>query len=227
MTFHRFLTSVLALAAAVVPVSASTVYCASACGVNDPTAFINATSALFFPNAAITFAPSGITNPSVDDSTYFDSASGVTFLSYNSSGTALDISSLSVVGTTLKAYNAGNLIDIILPAGVLAFSAHITQPSGSSSFCMESQVSAFTPNTCDNLLPVPATGSEFIAVVSSIPISNIWIGPNTGSPALQFNDFEIGQAGAISDTPEIATFLMIGIGLISLRFLPRKLRPAV
>jgi len=226
MTFHRLLTSVLALAAAVVPVSASTVYCVSACGTNDPTAFTNATTGLLFPNAPISFAFGGLVLP--DQTDYIDSSSTVNFFDYKN-GTTLDSSvGFSVPATALKA-SGGDLIQVALPAGVLAFGFDFSQSNSNASFCVEAQ-SNFDPNACAPSSFFPGTGTQFIGLVSSTPISTIWIGPITGTGTTQLNDFEIGEQGQVlppADTPEIATFLMIGIGLISLRFLPRKLRPAV
>ncbi len=167
MKFHWLLTSVLVWAAAAVPVSASTVYCVSACGTNDPTAFTNATTSLLFPNAPISFAFAGLVLP--DQTDYIDSTSTVNFFDYKN-GTTLDSSvGFTVPATALNA-SGGDLIQVALPAGVLAFGFDFSQSNASASFCVEAQGS-FDPSACAPSSFFPGTGTQFIGVVSNTPIS--------------------------------------------------------
>ena len=217
MTLHRILTSVLALAAGMVPLSASTVYC-STCGFgDDETAFTNATLSLFFPNAPITFTGTGI---NADESVYVDSVSGVEFSYFKSNGTSPDSNSLAVTGLKTLIDNAGDLIEVTLPTGVFAFAAHMTSSDPNASFCIEENT--FVKNLCNPF--TPGSGTEFVGLDSTSPLTTVWIGYNNASPAITLSDFEIGEQQAMSDTPEAATFLMLGTGLTSLGLLRRKLR---
>lgn len=223
MTYPRLLTSVLALAAAVVPASASTVYCSTFCGGNNQTAFINATTSLFFPNAPITFSSGGLVPPDLDQ--YIDSPSNVNFFDFRN-GSLDNVFGFTSVGTALRVI-AGDLIKITLPANVLAFAVDFVQSSATATFCIEAQ-STFDSNACQPDSFFPGTSAQFLGLVSTTPISNVWIGPITQAGSTQLNDFELG-IGQIQPpppaTPEVATFLMIGSGLISLGVLRRKARP--
>jgi hypothetical protein len=222
MTFQKLSISVLVLAAACVPVSASAViYCSTSdCGSDNQTAFNNATTSLFFPNAPILFATAGL---SADTTTYTDSVSGTEFIDDNSAGTSISSEGFnSPIGAGLKIFTPGETIEVTLPANVYAFSTSI-QDSSTGGICVETG-SSFSRSSCstDVFLPTANTAG-FIGVVSASPITTVWLGAPSGGQ-IQLNNFQIGEQGPSDppDTPEIATMIMIGTGLISLGVMRRR-----
>jgi hypothetical protein len=227
MTFPKLLIPVLVLAAACVPVSATTViYCniSGDCGPsNNLTAFNNATTSLFFPNAPILFTSSGL---SADTTTYTDTVSTTEFLEDNSSGTAIDSEGFfSPVVTGLKTFTPGDVIQVMLPANVYAFEVNVqVSSSNGGGVCVETTSSYTHSCSGDEVFLSSSSDTEPIGVVSSSPLTTVWLAAPSSSN-LQLDNFEIGEQAPDpppADTPEVATMFMIGTGLISLGVMRRR-----
>ncbi|MGD1096283.1 MAG: hypothetical protein ABSB35_30360 [Bryobacteraceae bacterium] len=221
MTFPRLSISVLVLAAACVPASATTViYCniSSDCPAGNLVAFDNATTSLFFPNAPILFTSAGFNS---DQTNYIDPVSGTDFLDYGSNGSTID-GFTNFTGTgPLQTFVGGDVIEVTLPANVYAFETNI-QVASAGGVCIETS-SAYT-HSCsgDNVFLSSNTDAEPVGVVSTVPITTMWFAAPSGSK-LQLDNFEIGEPMSDpADTPEVATMIMIGTGLISLGVMRRR-----
>ncbi len=200
MINKKFLAPVLALAALGLPARASLVeYCGSGCGSNDQAAFNN----VVFSNAYIyegleTFVATNLSGSIYDDPT--STLSFADFYGFN----------LSVSGGTLStASNNHEAIVITLPSTVPAVEFTVLVPSG---VCI------------DQYCPT-SEASGFVGAVNSSP-SGAWtvtISPLGGGNPVQISDFNAATAGVSnSDTPEVGTLLLIGAGLIAMRWLPRR-----
>jgi hypothetical protein len=209
MTFKRLLTSILALAVFALPASASTTI------YTDATAFANATASLFFPDPLTSFTASGLMPGNLE---YADQNTATDFFGFQSNGTTPD--TLSVNGTKLQTVTAvGDVIGIVMPANTYAFAGYISVLTGFGIECIEPTSTFNTSSNCNTTINA-FTSPVFIGVFSTTPLTTLWIGPQTGSSTLQIDNFEIGE-----ETPEVATFLMIGSGLIFVRFLRRFRTP--
>lgn len=88
-----------------------------------------------------------------------------------------------------------------------------------------------TLSTGDVITPIPTLAtpaSQWFGVISSTPITWLDVQAISGQPLM--DNFEFGAPlAAQQDTPEAATLLMIGTGLLALRFLKRSRgrRPAM
>jgi hypothetical protein len=210
--FERILVSVLALAAVAKTAwaTSTTVYCTASCGANDQTAFNNATSSVFFQG--ITFNVANMTA-----STTYSDPSGVAITDY------IDNNTLSVTG--------GNLVDTnswgfaaALPSVVYDFWFTITAPAFSTL-----NVGFTAPDGAySNSFTIDSSGVFFIGVTSTAPITGlVFHNGNTHTDTLTAFDFE-----SQTQTPEAATLLLIGTGLILMRFFKKrdkaraKLQPA-
>jgi len=216
MTSHRFLIPVLVLAAVAWPaVAATTLY-------TDPTAFNNATTALYFPNSGIP-NPISFTGSLVGGGAEYDDATTqAKFFAFRSDATTPDLFTLSgsALHTTI---GLGDLVKITLPNNTYAFAANITVGSSFGNFCVEPFSTFNTSTNCGNSVVVPSSSDvKFFGVVSNAPFQTFWIGPSTSSPALVIDNFEVGVQAAQADAPEAATLLLIGSGLIGLRLLRRR-----
>jgi len=216
MGSFRYLMAILALAAVSGPVLGSIViYTGSSAQVN----FQNATTGLFFPDPLASFTSSDLTDGNKE---YADPNTLVDFFGFN--GASAD--QLSVTATELEQTVGGGLIEISLPSNVEAFAAQITVPSSAGTFCIDPASTFNTGSNCDATVTVTSSSdTEFIGVVSTTPISTIWLGPLGGSPTLAMKDFEVGETGTAA--PDVPPFLLIGTGLIGLRFVGRFRRRRV
>jgi hypothetical protein len=200
--FERILISVLALATVAKPAwaTSTTVYCTASCGANDQTAFNNATAGVFFQG--ITFTVANMTA-----STTYSDPNGVTLTDYNNNNT------LSVTG--------GNLVDTgswgfaaALPSVVYDFWFVITAPAFST------LNAGFTApdGAYSNSFTIGSSGIFFFGVTSTAPITNlVFHNGATQTDALTGFDF-----ASQTQTPEAATLLLIGTGLILLRFFKKR-----
>jgi hypothetical protein len=220
MKFQKLSISVLVLGAACAPASATTIYCSNGCSSNNTAAFNSATTSFSFPNAPILFSNAS------GGPEYTDPVSLTEFTEYLSPGTSIDTNGFdgfSGIGN-LKTDVGGDLIEVTLPANVYAFGANLQTPSGAATVCIEP---TSTPGSANCNATVATTGSsdtEFIGVVSATPITTVWLAPGQNSTTIQLDNFEIGEQSEAppADTPEIATMLMIGTGLISLGVMRRR-----
>lgn len=203
MLARRLFVSILGLAALAVPASASMTLYTSA------TDFNNATTELFFPDPLTSFDPGALTVTGLE---YDDAGTGTDFFGFTLAG---DPAPMTVVNNNLRPTGSGR-IKIALPNDVYAFAATVTVPNGFGVFCIDIHS---TFGTCDYTFVVTSSSDhEFIGIVSSVPMQTIWLGSNGGSYTLSLENFEVGEVEA---TPEVATVLLIGSGLIFLPWLRR------
>lgn len=199
MRFQRILISVLALAAVAAPgwATGTQVY-------TDQTAFNTATSSVFFQN--ITFDAANL----AASSTYSD-PSGVIITDY--------------VGNNTLSVSGGNLVDTnswgfaaTLPSVVYDFWFTVTGPANA-----QISVSFNAPDLNYNqTLNLNGSGSFFFGVTSTAPIANLTF-HNSGVHTDTLTAFDFaGSSGGPADTPEAATLLLIGSGLIAMRFLKKR-----
>lgn len=223
----RVLTSVLVLAAAVVPASATTIYCNANCGTNTEAAFISATAGLFFGSGLEDFTPD-VTSTATSGLIDADGITGLDFLGYSNTTPI----KLTVAGGVLgpAATFTSSILGAQFPTGlVYAFAANVSSVSGAADPCVEpiSSIGDFGTGNCDHTLSVPASTEVFFGVISDTaldtPLPGVFLGQLLGN-SLAINNFEIGQQPP-AEASEVATFLMIGTGLLSLglfrRFRPR------
>ena len=232
MDSRRILISVLGFAvglgAVVIPASASAVvYCASGCGANNQTAFNNAIAAddLFFPNGLQDFS----TYSSISYSsglTDVDTVTGLDFFGYSSTTqVGVTVNSGELEQSSGETGNSTSL-GIDFPTGVVyAFEMMITDASNAGSPCVEPNVtpSTFTSGNCNTTVNIPSSGAEFVGVICSTPLTDVFVGSFAGGlPALEIENFELGEQMGDADTPEVATLLLIGTGLGALGLVRRR-----
>jgi hypothetical protein len=199
----RFLVPVLALAALGLPARASIVeYCSGAgCGGNIQSAFDNAvTVAGYAYDGLETF------NVSADlaGSYYTDATSGIIFQD-------LQGHALTDTGGVLTA-PGGDTIVITIPNTILAISMTITVGAGlCDNYCSEGETAGFLGFINNDSPTAPWT----------VSISTLGFQDN-----VQINDFNAATGGASqADAPEVGTLLLIGAGLISMRWMKRLPKP--
>jgi len=196
----RFLVPVLALAACGVPAGASIVeYCSgSNCGATTQSAFNNVvTLAGYSYDGLETFNVSG----DLVGSIYTDSTTGIIFQDFQGHA-------LTDTGGILTA-PGGDTIEIIIPNTILAISMTITVGAGlCDNYCAEGETAGFL-GFINNDSPT----SPWIVSISTLG----------NQSTVQVNNF---NAAGGADTPEVGTLLLIGAGLISMRWMKRlpKLR---
>jgi hypothetical protein len=200
--FERILISVLALAT-VGPrawATSTTVYCTASCGANDQTAFNNATSSVFFQG--ITF-----TGANLSGSGYSD-PSGVTIADWQGSNTNLSVSSSNLVDTNGWGFAAA------LPNVVYDFWFTFSGGNGSTITLSFNAPDGYHSQS------VTVSGTMFFGVTSSAPITNVNLQDDNGHRTTTLTAFDIN--GSAAPTPEAATLLLIGTGLILMRFFKKR-----
>ena len=223
MISRRFLTSVLALAGIGAPGWATTTYYCDDCGVsNNQTAFNNATSTLFFGSGfANLMAANGAYASGITDG---NGILGLNFFGYNTSGTQAGVTVFNnAVEQTATGQNTS--LQVQLPTNlVYAFAMHVSVVSSTGSPCVEavSGVGSFNNANCNSQPSITSNAdTEFVGVVSDSPLPSVFLGfpmPASG-PQLKILDFELGEQ---AQTPETATMVLIGTGLVFMRFLRRR-----
>jgi hypothetical protein len=201
----RFLVPVLALAALGLPAGASIVeYCSgTGCGSQTSAAFMNDLSTDSYTLQGLTtFAASGISG-----SIYTDSATGIVFTDFL--GMSLSVSSGTL--STPVTNSTPNYIVMTIPATIVAIEFVVNVPNG----------------VCLNVICPTNETNGFVGFLNSTPGAQ-WtaqIGAFFGGQSVSINNFNAATAGASqSDTPEIGTLLLIGTGLISMRWMKRAPR---
>jgi hypothetical protein len=225
MRIRIFAISMLGMAGLVVPAHASLTFFN---GTLPATSQISSYNALADPliyqmQGMFTFLSADVSgSPAV----YNDPNTGAEFFGFKLSGsnsgaaTSLAVSSAALVQATA---GQGGIIEVTnLPAETFAFAADITTTTASGGFCIEVNHSSYnTSSNCDDVFAVSSpSNTQFIGVVSTVPITSIWFGPDSpSSVATEVVKFEIG------DVPEVSTFALIGSGLIFLGALRRRKKP--
>jgi len=203
---YRILISILGLAILAAPVWAT-----STIIYTDQTAFNNATSSVFFQN--ITFDASNLSS-----STGYTDPSGVNFTdSFTGDGSRLSVSGGNLVDTNSWGFAAA------LPNVVYDYWFTVTGSAG------EALNVAFTaPDGYQHNTYSLGSGTFFFGVTSSAPITGLSFTNSSGHQALTITGFgfagtsDSGGGGDPGDAPEGATLLLIGSGLIAMRFLRKR-----
>lgn len=201
-TALRILVSLLVLACGSIPVSAALVTYTTL------SSFDAATTGQTFDN--ITF-PSGS-----DGTSYTDPTSQVVFSSENGL-TGITAPSGWPADSALENVNSGatNVLTITLPSLVTSVSLYLG-PQNFSNFNID--ISNTGGNTYDNGALEQSGNSTpvFFGVTSDTPFSSFTITTYNSVDHLVIDGVEVGTSDA--QTPEVATLLMIGSGLLMLRF---------
>lgn len=217
------LISIVALAGLAAPAHATVTfsYCDSGCTDNTGTKSYTdwrsapgATGLAF--SSPITFVSGGLSS-----GVYTDAGTGTVITGYN--GSNID-TQVAVFGTALaQGANGSNTgFEIKLPANTYAFAAIIG--ACGSSVCNNPIFALYAVGQGNHTsfgtnygLTVPTGGpAQFFGIVSDVPLDYLFISSAGSFPKIGIDSFEVGQ------TPELSTFLLIGSGLVAMRFLRRR-----
>jgi hypothetical protein len=204
----RFLVPVLALAAFGLPAMASSVpYCDTYCGGNDTAAFSNALALdgyTYVSGTDLTFT-GGLSDGGLQ---YLDGSTGVLF----AASSAFTITSLTLETAANKA------ITITVPAAFGAIQLMLSQ-TGAPGFA-----TTYTDSFMDDVL---LTSSPWVLDYLNTTPGSSWtitLTPGTSGEQIivdAFNPAGIQSQGGGSSTPEVGTLLLIGTGLIAMRWMKR------
>jgi len=226
MISKRFLVPVLALMGWGLPVGASVVsYCdGNGCGADTMTQFAtDLTSDSYSLQGLTTFS-----NADLAGSIYTDTTTLIVFTDLHGSD------QFTVSGGTLETKSEGNdSVGITLPSAYVALELSLSVESGFGYLCLYSGC-----NTYVNLSTTPI----LVGFIGDSSLLSLQLAPTYSGGGLVIDSFNAaitgdtggGGDGGGSPTPEVATFLLIGFGLIAMRwmhrlprrFLPRRLQPA-
>ena len=207
----------VALAALARPASATITYtsCSSGCGSSSGTYAVwqsaSGSAGLTFSMSPATFAGGNLVSGIYSDPT------GTVLTGYN--GASIDTLT-SVSGTSLvqSVGGGGSGIEISLPANTYAFAMSITTVAGFGSPVVE--IGDHILNNANYGIIIPSGGSvQFFAIISSTPLTQLFVGQSTSGGRLQINDFELGGA---TSTPEPTSATLIGGGLVLVGVLRRR-----
>jgi hypothetical protein len=202
----RFLAPVLALVAFGMTASASiATYCAgTGCGANNAAQFTSDLATDDYTlQGMMTFSAS---NGTLSGSTYTDTTTGIVFSDFQGHNLAFSGTSLTTpIGQT------NDVIRITLPATYLAIQFNINIPAG---LCLDAACPANQTTGFVGFLNTDVTGAWFVD-----------IGPLSATQFTDILNFNPATAGVNNtDTPEIGTLLLIGTGLIVMRWMKRRPR---
>ena len=209
----------VALAALARPVSATISYtsCSSGCSSSTGTyavwQTVSGSAGLTFSMSPATFAAGNLVSGVYTDPT------GTVLTDYN--GANID-TLMSVSGASLLQGlgGTGTGIEIVLPANTYAFAMEITTPVGSGFTNPWVAVGDHNVGGTNYNIVIPSGGNVlFFGIVSSTPLTELFVGPLSNGSRLQINDFELGQA---TPTPEASSAVLIGGGLVLVGVLRRR-----
>ncbi len=208
----------LALALLAQPVSASTTYtsCSSGCSSSSGTYPVWQTAS---GSAGLTFSmfPATFAGGNLGSGAYSD-PTGTVLTGYNGASTIDTLMSVSGSSLLQSVSSGGSGIEIDLPANTYAFAMSITTMSGFGSPVVE--IGDHNLNNANYGIVIPTGGSvQFFAIISSTPLTQLFVGQSGAGGRLQINDFEIGES---SPTPEASSAALIGGGLVLLGVLRRR-----
>lgn len=215
MSSLRAFAAPLALAVLLVaPAEATTSYYQ---GASAEAAFNSAVGGLTLLDPALTFSSTDLGSGGLFNA----SGTGIDFLGYNdlnASGINFTVSSGQLTAT-----EGDQRVHVTFPVSpqIYAFAFHITFVSGSASYgnwCM-----GLTLGSCDyNVINSNASDVQFFGIVSDTPItSTLYIQAATQTPKIVFTNFE---AFTGAEAPEPHTMLLVGLGLILVPLLRRRLQ---
>lgn len=210
----RTLAPLLAIAILlVVPAEATTTYYTGASG---ETLFNTAVGGLTLLDPALTFSSSDL-SPGVG--LLNASGTGIDFLGFDGGFPGFGPLGFTVNTGKLTATNAGEVVEINLPAaGVYAFGIHIAVTSSTGNWCID--LTATGP-CAYNVFDSSSADQQFFGFVSNAPVTaSLYIHPLTGSPTIVLTNFEAFS----NPVPEPRTMLLVGLGLLILPLVPEKTR---
>ncbi len=198
----------------VAPAEATTTYYTGASG---ETSFNTAVAGLALLDPALTFSgspdPTGLLNAS---------GIGIDFLGFDTAFSFNSPVSFTINAGKLTADNQAEVVQINFPAaGVYAFGFHITETSGSATWCID-----VTKTGCAaSVFSTSPSDVEFIGFVSNVPVTvPLYLDYQASSPTLVLTNFEAYGPAAV---PEPRTMLLIGLGLVILPLVPKKIRQKI
>lgn len=226
----RFVLVTLGFVLVTIPASATITYTFCTGGCSDNTGTKSYTDWQAAPGASglvfgtlTSFVSGGLAGTGI----YTDSTTGIIFTNYSTGG-SVDAGT-QVKNTALVqgfSFGSGTGFEITLPANTYAFAMFGSDCSTAACSGISFNLATVGLGTHSSYgtnygLTIPSSGpAQFFGIVSDTPIASIFFASG-GSNLLSLNSFEIGQA---APTPEAATSLMIGGGLIAL-YLCRRRRP--
>jgi hypothetical protein len=225
MTTARLTTFILGLAALVAPARASlTYYCTSGCAnpASDFATKATVTDGLVL-SSPIDFTAALSQFGTVANDEYIDPTTQVEFISFNSTGTANE--PFAPISGGVLYSNAGDSIEIILPANTVGIAVNFTTTnSGGLNLCVDPTQA--TLSSCDsNGTFIANGGSGFAGALNDNPSPaaqpSIWLSPTSGGADIDLKNFEIATE---SETPDAATGLTLGAGLVLISLLHRRAR---
>ncbi len=205
MISTRFLAPVLAIVAFGLPASAAIVeYCSgSGCGASNNSQFLSDLSTdAYTLQGLTTFSAMA---PAL---TYTDSTTGIEFEDFPG------LSNLTVSGGVLSTASGDDSIVIVIPAAFLAISLDVDVTRGlCANDCVENETTGFvgfintgSPSSPWTITISPLGTPGFVEIADfNAAISGTPAGPGPGDP----------------EVPEVATFVLIGSGLIAMRWMRR------
>jgi hypothetical protein len=201
----RFLVPVLALVSFGLTASADIVpYCDGFCGGHDTATF----------NSAV--ALDGYTYASGTNITFTGSLSDGG-LQYNDVPTMVLFAASSAFTITNSALvtPANNTLTIVVPAGFGAIQLSLSQTGAQGSATM------FTDSFSDSV--ILTSSPSVLDYLNTTPGANwtITLTPGTNGEQITVNGFNPAGLQSQSDTPEVSTLLLIGTGLIAMRWMKR------
>jgi hypothetical protein len=202
MINKKFLAPVLALVAIGLPARANVaVYCAGDCGGNTLAAFNSLVAADVYTYASgtdLTFTGS----LSGGGMQYLDGATQVLFAA----------SSAFTINADVLTSASNGAITFTVGAQYAAIRLMLSANGANDFTCIDSSCDGtplgFTPKEIDYITDTP--GSQWSVTIS----------PGLGGEQISVNSFN--PAGPGSETPEVGTLLLIGAGLIAMRWMPRR-----
>jgi hypothetical protein len=216
MNIKRFLVPVLALAAFVLPASADVIaYCDGfGCGSNTTAAFTSAVTAdgdTYASISNITFTDGSLTGVQYDD--------GLTSVIFQNSTHAFTINS----GELDTSISGNDSVTITVPAAYSAIVLNLTNfNSGTVGFGLDGNDFANLSHGSTTTVGYTNIGGTDPWTITIFPFQT-----NGALGILSFDAAGIVQSQAPptgSDTPEVGTLLLIGAGLIAMRWMKRAPR---
>ncbi len=228
MRQRRFALTILGFALGAIPASAtiSYTYCTSGCSSTGGSyaAWQTAPGAtgLAFSSPG-TFVSAGLAGSGI----YTDWSTGTMFTNYTSGGSVDTLTSVSNGYLVQGNYGTNTGFEIDLPANTYAFAMFV---AGCNSTCTGfpfglATVGLGTHGSYGSSynLTLPAAGpAQFFGIVSTTPITSIFLASAYNNAYLGLSSFEIGEGSEMTSAPEVSTFITMGAGLLGLYFLRRR-----
>jgi hypothetical protein len=203
MITKKFLAPILVLAAVGLPIGASTVtYCDIGGCPNSNTAFAVATGSLSFANGGVFLAFPGSSTTAV----YTDSLTGAGFDDLSTP----DLFTISG-GSLATSVNSRDTVHIVVPNGYTALELFVVL-SAAATLTLDSQNYFVNPGANNSTL------IEFTNVSTTGWTVDLGLFSNSG---ITVTGFDVAGPVVVADTPEVGTLLLIGFGLIAMRWMPR------